>query len=304
MTPRQAMEWIDTKNTPERRILDLRLIGMRHALALGRFRYLRAAPPLDEQRHDCWLVLQFVLSGRQHLLIEGRRTIVRGGEMMIIKPGQRYGTGSWHEERGEMAWLILQSSPLPRMAALGMSAKGVRDVFAMLMEPHGPSVMPMPRDARELLDSAFKWWQRREESIGMEMIRNRIGALVLGAAAAVAGCTPGDSDNANEMRIRKVLRWMSEHPQIASKSEELAAMSGLSPARFYVHFKRVTGSSPKDYWQRMRVELAAKRLREAPELTITEIAHEFGFSSSQYFATVYRRYLGVSPGNHREREMS
>lgn len=93
---------------------------------------------------------------------------------------------------------------------------------------------------------------------------------------------------------------MEEHLQRDAKSEDLAALAGLSPARFHVHFKRITGSSPKDHLQRLRIEQAARRLWEAPDLTITEVAHEFGFSSSQYFATVFRRYLGVSPGRHRE----
>jgi AraC-like DNA-binding protein len=302
MKARQAMEWIDTENTPNRRILDLRLIGMRHALALGRFRYLRAAPPLDEQRHDRWLILQFVLSGQQNLLIEGRPTVVRGGEMVLIRPGQRYGTGVWHEQRGEMAWLILQSTPMPRRPALGMSADGVRTVFGMLMDPQGPNVMPMAPDARGLLDSAFDWWNRRDQPIGVETIRNRIGALVLGAAAVFSAGKTGDADHANALRIRKVLRWMDAHLHVDAKSEDLAALAGLSPARFHVHFKRVTGSSPKDYWQRLRVEQAARLLREAPDLTITEIAHQLGFASSQYFATVFRRYLGVSPGRYREGE--
>ena len=60
-----------------------------------------------------------------------------------------------------------------------------------------------------------------------------------------------------------------------------------------------TGSSPKDYWLRMRVECAARRLRKSPGLTVTDVAYEFGFSSSQYFATVFRRYLGVSPVEYR-----
>jgi AraC-like DNA-binding protein len=299
MNEPRKQDWIDTVNTPHRRILDLRLIGMRHALALGRFRYVRAAPPLEEQRHDHWLVLQFVLSGQQLLMVDGKGSLVRGGEMIRLLPGQRYGTGSWREQRGEMAWLILRYKPLNRGPALGMSAAGIRSIYAMLADPGAPRVIPMPADAPGLLESVFGWWAQRDEDIGREMIRNRISALVLGAAAMFAGSRPESSDQANELRIRRVLQWMDDHLESDASGEELAGLAGLSHARFHIHFKRVTGSSPRDYWLRLRVERAAQRLLRAPQLTVTQVAHEFGFSSSQYFATVFRRYLGVSPNEHR-----
>jgi len=81
---------------------------------------------------------------------------------------------------------------------------------------------------------------------------------------------------------------------------EMAAMAGLSLTSFHEHFKRVAGSSPKDYRLRVRVERAARCLREQPALTVTQVAHEFGFSSSQYFATVFRRYLGTTPLAYRD----
>jgi AraC-like DNA-binding protein len=92
---------------------------------------------------------------------------------------------------------------------------------------------------------------------------------------------------------------MGHHLESEASNEELAAIARLSPARFHVHFKQVTGSSPRDYWLRLRVERAAQRLQRAPELTVTQVAHELGFSSSQYFATVFRRYLGTSPLTYR-----
>jgi len=121
--------WLDTINTEQRRILDLRTVGMRHALTLGRFHYNSASEQLEEMRHDSWLVLIFVLAGGQHYRVDSREVEVRGGQGLRILPGQRYSTGGWPEQRGDLAWLILKTRPLPRGRALGMDGKGARAVF-------------------------------------------------------------------------------------------------------------------------------------------------------------------------------
>jgi AraC-like DNA-binding protein len=48
----------------------------------------------------------------------------------------------------------------------------------------------------------------------------------------------------------------------------------------------------------MRVEEARRRLA-SPGASITTISYELGFSSSQYFATVVKRYTGRTPGQLR-----
>jgi len=144
---RKPPEWLDTVCTPERRILDLRSIGMRHALTLGHLHYHHASAPLAEQRHERWLVMVFLLSGQQHYQVDGRDVVVRGGEMLRILPGQRYGTGSRPEQKGDLAWLIFKLRPPPRAAALGMSADGARAVFSRLADPSLPALGPMPPGA-------------------------------------------------------------------------------------------------------------------------------------------------------------
>ena len=103
MKEQMEQEWVDTDNTKEREILDLRLINMQSALTLGRFRYLRAAAPLKAQCHDHWMVLLFVLSGKQFIIIDDREIVIRGGEMARVLPGQKYSSGSYPEQRGEVA---------------------------------------------------------------------------------------------------------------------------------------------------------------------------------------------------------
>lgn len=297
--------WLDTANTPERQILDLRSIGMRHALTLGRFRYNQAADELQTRRHDAWMVLVFLLSGSQHYQIDGREVELRGGQGLRILPGQCYGTGGRPEQRGSLAWLILKVRPLPRGRALGMGTTGARAVFSLLMDASRPVVFDQVPAVPGMIDSVFKAWRHHEDPLSCEIIRNQVAALVLASASAIG--TPrcdGSPDPANAARIDKVLHWVSVHLSDLVTVEMMAEVSGLSPARFYGEFKKRTGTSPKDYLLGLRIECAAQRLRDDPGMTVTDVAHELGFSSSQYFATVFRRYVGISPRDWRREQIT
>ena len=76
--------------------------------------------------------------------------------------------------------------------------------------------------------------------------------------------------------------------------DDLVRHVGFSRARMFDIFKAQTGLTPNDYLQRARVEKAQEQLRQT-NLSVTQIALATGFSSGQYFSTVFARYAGVSP---------
>jgi len=54
-----------------------------------------------------------------------------------------------------------------------------------------------------------------------------------------------------------------------------------------------------DYINNFRLE-QAKSMLQNPELTISEIAYKTGFSSPNYFSTVFKNKFGVSPNAFRK----
>ena len=81
---------------------------------------------------------------------------------------------------------------------------------------------------------------------------------------------------------------------------ELARSAALSVSRFHTRFVEETGETPAEWLRRQRV-LRAKELLLTSKRSVTELAHELGFPSSQYFATVFSKYTGLSPSAYRER---
>lgn len=81
--------------------------------------------------------------------------------------------------------------------------------------------------------------------------------------------------------------------------ETMADCCGLGVTRFVHYCRRITNLTPMQYLNRLRVKAAAEALRQSPDTSVTEIALACGFSTSQYFATVFRKEFGCSPRQYR-----
>jgi AraC-like DNA-binding protein len=73
--------------------------------------------------------------------------------------------------------------------------------------------------------------------------------------------------------------------------DELAVLCAVSVPHLISLFRRDTGQTPRQYLLRRRIERAEAMLQNK-ERPVTEISHELGFSSSQHFATAYRKLRG------------
>jgi AraC-like DNA-binding protein len=88
--------------------------------------------------------------------------------------------------------------------------------------------------------------------------------------------------------------YLKRHLAEPVRVDDLVRHVGFSRARVFDIFKTQTGLTPNDFLQRLRIERAQQLLRQGSQ-SVTEIALATGFSSGQYFSTVFSRYTGVSP---------
>lgn len=100
------------------------------------------------------------------------------------------------------------------------------------------------------------------------------------------------------------LRRHPEHLAINWTLEEMAKSCGLGSTRFAEHVRALTNLSPGQFLTRHRLEHAGRLLMREPHRPITDVALDVGFSSSQYFATVFSSHYGCSPRKYRARHSS
>lgn len=103
----------------------------------------------------------------------------------------------------------------------------------------------------------------------------------------------------NSVRVSRVIEAMRKDLAFPWTLEAAARLAGWRKSRFCEVFQRETGDTLIDFLNRLRVEKARSLLRSGNP-SVTEIAHECGFSSSQYFAKVFREFTGLSASEYRK----
>ena len=73
---------------------------------------------------------------------------------------------------------------------------------------------------------------------------------------------------------------------------------GMSRTVLYNKLKQLTGLNVKEYVTKIRIERACRLIRET-DISITEVAEQTGFSSSRYFSTAFKQYMGVTPSQYK-----
>lgn len=98
-------------------------------------------------------------------------------------------------------------------------------------------------------------------------------------------------------RLNKSITENLDNPQMGVPF--LCTELGISRASLYNKLKVVTGMGANDYITKLRVERAVWLLTHST-LNINEIADQTGFSTSRYFSTVFKQYMGCSPTQYKE----
>jgi AraC-like DNA-binding protein len=86
-----------------------------------------------------------------------------------------------------------------------------------------------------------------------------------------------------------------EHPWTVT---DLATAAGMSRSAFALRFKEIVGETPLEYLTRWRIYKAALLLREGRKKLI-EVANAVGYDSDGAFNKIFKRMVGVTPGEYR-----
>ncbi len=96
-----------------------------------------------------------------------------------------------------------------------------------------------------------------------------------------------------DARLAKTITAIHDDPAQERDLSSMAALAGMSRARFAVRFREVTGETPADYLASWRVMTAQGMLKKGRQLK--HVADDVGYGSASALTRAFVRKLGCSP---------
>lgn len=244
--------------------------------------------------------LLFLLEGATAYEFSNGRTVeLPGGHFLIVPPGAAH--RGLHDVRMPASLCGIVFDPRRKHASRNTPFTA-RDLewMACQFDRGRLTVHAMGSELRRLASSLHRELRGkaagRDDSLALPSIRLLACAVILESARALTAAEQVQSREASA----SVLAHMEQHYAEELNVDDLARQAGCGRASFFQTFKRSTGLTPNDYLQRLRVNKAKSLLNSSDE-SITEIAFAVGFSSSQYFCNVFRKYTSQTPSTFRRR---
>lgn len=220
--------------------------------------------------------------GEVHWWVERETHVVRSGEIFITGPGERHGGVGAVVHPCELYWLHVSVRQPEEMRAL------LADLRRLTVRTFAASAV-LQSDLRRLVEE-HRTPGRHAQAFAKAML-SAVLALVIREAAAAP---PQQLSNT----VSQAIAFMSARLGEQISLREIAAAAGVSAPHLQRRFQQELHGPVGAHLTRLRLD-QARALLQRNANPVTEIALAAGFSSSQYFATVFRRYFGMSPSTYR-----
>lgn len=171
----------------------------------------------------------------------------------------------------EANWLFERLSSFPRASFMGTDE--IRRLFVRLL------------DIANTGDGTTEWRMK---------VRTTALSLVLAIAEAGNAKVNSESDSS----IHALIARMRRNPEENFTVEALVNELHLSANTVLNRFRRLTGLPPHAFLLKCRIRRACMLLRRTDK-SVTEVAMELKFSSSQHFATRFKQEVGMPPNEWR-----
>lgn len=268
-----------------------------------RFLSLRAPCAVAPRRHTYFEIL-YMQSGGAVYGVPGGEIAVNQGDLFVVGSGLDHGIRQYLAPR--IRAVVLYFDPLlirgdaesaeGREYLLPFEARGNRLLHAV------PASSRIPADVLDLIlridEESMK--VTRHWQLALKTYLKMILVLLLKHYAACEPAAKEHDQHHGLERLQPLFQYVEQNYAENISVEQASTLLRMSKSHFMRFFRTTTGMAFVAYLNRFRVS-KAQHLIATTRLSIASVTQEVGFCDQSYFGVVFRRHVGMTPREYRDR---
>jgi AraC-like DNA-binding protein len=292
------------KKRPSRIELDSKSFDFPFVKAIG-YDHILNPIPLRTHKHQGY-ELTFILSGEVcWMLTDCKETLqLTGNAMAVIQPETQH-KGKWDIiSPAAFFWILLDPSSTNTTRNSILKEHDITKINTTLAKA-GNKSCKMSGEIEVLLEMLLTEMQqltkKNKNQLAAASIRSLLSIIILKSVERFSE-QQQDMLGVYKTGLSQAIAFMNKNIARDISVTEIANNSGISVTRFSENFKKEMGISPAQYFSRLKCD-KAREILLSTSYSITRICFSLGFSSTQYFANVFKKYTGMSPRKYRAEHM-
>lgn len=222
-----------------------------------------------------YLAVEFLLDGELFAEVDNRKYHLNPGDLLLMNKPKFAAVKSGKNGFFRKAAILIQGTLLDSVL-LDFSLDN--SCHITLMEPD--KIMMLLDEIGQLME--------RKESDSIHLVNGKLLELLSRISAEASG------NSGYPEELNRALKNIENRPDKTFSLKELAVNSGCSVSTLQRYFQQYCDTTPLQYRQTIRMELA-KKLLNSTVLSIGEIAERTGYSDQAYFSKDFKKYCGLPP---------
>lgn len=245
--------------------------------------------------------LNFLCHGLQGLEVENRNYTMFPGDLLVLPAGMEHCILSDESLPYQRIRLHL---PVRFPDLLGFGKKELEEVDRVLFSGRETILRFSSSDAvyvQNLMEHMVE--EEENEGPGWELGLQADTILLLLTAMRSLDCAvqplePSLIRRRHDMNL--VIHFMEEHYAEPITLSGMANIFDVHPSVLSRNFKRVTGTAPMLYLNRIRIAHSKQIMESEPDLLLEEVCQQVGYRSLIYFSRIFKKLNGITPSQYKK----
>lgn len=244
-----------------------------------------------------------VTEGKFDWNIDGQQYLLYPNDISLTSPWQKIGSSKGAYDIGALMWITIKPQIFEPTGELilgdwsGISETDQR-VIGKLISLNKKPILSRLKNCQQIFQNLELEFFSKELGYRTR-INHLIDELLITAVRHLSKQNNLRRDFPQTfLKLEQTLRENLSHPWSV---EEMAGLVGLGTTAFTEKAKAFSGFSPLNYLINIRISEAIKLLSRK-DLSLTDIALETGFYSSQHFSSTFKKLTGYTPREFRKKE--